>query len=75
MIRFELPFNFNYDKQYFNLLDERQQFFQRIDSIYMPTFEHNGLTNTRINLINYPESETEYHNYIIEFHNIFYLKI
>ena len=67
MIKFELPFNFNFDGEYFNLLDERKEYFAQIDCVYMPSFETNGLTNTRIDLVKYPKTEEEYHNYILEF--------
>ena len=67
MTKFEIPFNFNFDGEYFNLLDERKELFQRIDCIYMPSFEKGGLTNTRVDLVKYPKSEEEYVGYIREF--------
>ena len=36
MIKFELPYNFNFDGKYFNLLDARKEYFQQIDCVYMP---------------------------------------
>ena len=65
-MKIELPFNFNKDQEYFNLLDTRKSQFENIDCIYLPTFE-SGSMNTRENMITYPETEKEYRKYIREF--------
>ena len=46
MIKFELPYNFNFDGKYFTLLDLRKEYFNNIDCIYMSAFE-NKIVNTR----------------------------
>ena len=65
-MKIELPFNFNIDGQYFNLLDSRIDHFKDIDCVYFSSFE-NGGTNTRESLVTYPETEKEYCKYIKEF--------
>ena len=67
MIKFELPYNFNFDGKYFNLLDARKEYFQQIDCVYMPSFVNDKMINTRQDLTKYPKTSEEYYNHISEF--------
>ena len=62
-MKIELPFNFNWDRKYFDLFDAHKNSFCNIDCVYMPTYETGGI-NTRESLVKYPETEEKYRKYI-----------
>ena len=66
MIKFELPYNFNFDGKYFTLLDLRKEYFNNIDCIYMSAFE-NKIVNTRREDLLFPKTEDDYYKHILEF--------
>lgn len=62
-MKFELPYNFNYDGKYFDYLHEIDTSY--IESIYLPIYsKKNDFVNTRENLIYFPSSQEEYDSHI-----------
>lgn len=62
-MKFELPYNFNYDSKYFDYLHEIDTSY--IESIYLPIYsKKNDFVNTRENLIYFPSSQEEYDSHI-----------
>ena len=62
-MKFEIPYNFNYDDKYFEYLHTIDKSY--IDNIYLPIYSNIGkFTNTRENLIQFPSSKEEYDKHI-----------
>lgn len=68
MKKFELPYNFNFDKKWFQYMDENKDLWGYIDMIYLPCFVYNNsnetIYNTREEIKRYPKSKYEYRNHI-----------
>ena len=63
-MKFEVPFNLNWDGQYFKYLDKNKDKLKYIDCVYMPTLELDH--NTREECLRKPIDEDTYANYIKE---------
>lgn len=62
-MKFELPYNFNFDNEYFERLKEVDKNF--IETIYLPIYSKIGkFINTRENIIHFPSSLEEYEEHI-----------
>lgn len=70
MIKFELPYNFNYDGKYFEYLEKYKDNFNRIKYIYLPIYNKDKERyNTREDFLyshNFPSSIEEYDKHIFK---------